>query len=109
MQQSDILLLLHGNTEWCHEYIPSKLYDYFWTSRPIWAITFKNSQLDSLIQERGGYISNSVQPNSIYTEIAKIWHDWQKHHLMQPKFVPITVETACEQIISQVNDLSREK
>ncbi len=109
MQQSDILLLLHGNTEWCREYIPSKLYDYFWTSRPIWAITYKNGQLDHLIQERGGYISNSAQPNSIYTKIAIIWHDWQKHHLMQPKLAPITVETACEQIISQVNDLSREK
>ena len=24
MQKSDILLLLHGNTEWCREYIPSK-------------------------------------------------------------------------------------
>jgi hypothetical protein len=106
MAQSDILLLLHGNTEWCSEYIPSKLYDYFWTTRPIWAITYKNSQLDNLIQERGGYVSNSAQTNSIYTELAHVWHDWERRDLMQPKHLPITVEIACRQIISQVNDLS---
>lgn len=106
MQQSDILLLLHGNTEWCSEYIPSKLYDYFWTSRPIWAITYKNIQLNNLIQERGGYISDSTITNSIYTELIHVWHDWERHDLMQPKLLPITVEIACRQIISQVNNLS---
>ncbi len=106
MQESDVLLLLHGNTEWCQEYIPSKLYDYFWISRPIWAITYKNNQLDNLIQERGGYISNSEQSNSIYTELAQIWHDWERRDLRQLKISPITVEKACNQIISQINALS---
>ena len=106
MQESDVLLLLHGNTEWCQEYIPSKLYDYFWISRPIWAITYKNSQLDKLIQERGGYISNSEQPNSIYTELTQVWHDWKRRSLRQPEISPITVEKACSQIISQIIELS---
>jgi len=49
MQTSDFLLLLHGNHETCAEYIPSKLYAYWWANRPVLAITHRNPQLDKLI------------------------------------------------------------
>ena len=39
MQTADVLILLHGNDEWCAEYIPSKFYEYLWAGRPIWGIT----------------------------------------------------------------------
>lgn len=49
MQTSDFLLLLHGDYETCAEYIPSKLYEYWWANRPVLAITHRNPQLDKLI------------------------------------------------------------
>lgn len=49
MQQCDYLLLLHGDDEFCAEYIPSKLYEYWWANRPILALTHQNPQLDELI------------------------------------------------------------
>jgi hypothetical protein len=102
MQESDVLLLLHGSTEWCQEYIPSKLYDYFWTSRPIWGITFKNEQLNELLKQRGAYISHSSDQYSIYTEFRQIWLDWCSRRLIHPLNMPITVQNACNLIISNV-------
>ena len=107
MQESDVLLLLHGKTEWCREYIPSKIYDYFWTSRPIWAITNNNPQLDDLIQPRNGYLSDSSDQLSIYEALDRIWHDWKNHNLIQPKFMPVTVEAACKQIITNVSRIEK--
>jgi glycosyltransferase involved in cell wall biosynthesis len=60
MQAADVLILLHGNDEWCAEYIPSKLYDYLWTGRPIWGITHRNPQLDQMLLDRGAYLSPRV-------------------------------------------------
>ena len=48
MRKADVLLLLHGDYEWCAEYIPSKSYDYYWTNRPIWGITNRNPELDQI-------------------------------------------------------------
>jgi len=57
MQDADVLILLHGNDEWCAEYIPSKFYEYLWTGRLIWGITHRNPQLDQMLQDRGAYLS----------------------------------------------------
>jgi len=52
MQEADVLLMLHGTDQWCAEYIPSKFYEYLWVPRPIWAITYRNEQLDKMLLDR---------------------------------------------------------
>ncbi|MBU4046250.1 MAG: hypothetical protein KJ572_07885, partial [Gammaproteobacteria bacterium] len=42
MYQADCLLLVHGSIDDCREYIPSKLYEYFWARRPVIALTHEN-------------------------------------------------------------------
>ncbi len=103
MQKADILLLLHGNTEWCREYIPSKIYDYFWTSRPIWAVTHKNKQLEEMLKVRNGYLSNSDDEKSIYSTLKKIWQEWKKNELRDYEKAPISVESACNRILGEIN------
>ena len=81
MREADVLLLLHGDTEWCREYIPSKLYDYLWTNRPIWGLIYKNEMLWNLLAERNHFISNSndqktilktLYNNDLHTYVFKI-------------------------------------
>lgn len=105
MQESDVLLLLHGSTEWCQEYIPSKLYDYFWTSRPIWGLVYKNPQLDRLLSERDSYISNAAYSISILESFKKIYTDWAHQQLPNPMKSAITVEGAVESILQEVMNL----
>ena len=103
MQAADILLLLHGDDEWCAEYIPSKMYEYFWMGRPIWAIAHLNPQMNALLAERNAYISSADDAASIDQNLERIWLDWQQKNLMPLTFKPIGVDQAARQILSLVN------
>lgn len=102
MQNADVLILLHGNDEWCAEYIPSKFYEYLWTSRPIWGITHRNPQLEKMLSERGAYLSHEGDKIGIEMTLEKIWLDWQERRLIEPKWLPLGVDQAVEQILTKI-------
>lgn len=102
MRQMDVLLLLHGDYEWCAEYIPSKSYDYYWTTRPIWGVTNRNPQLDAILDERGAYLSHTLEQESILKTLREIWADWQKQQLRTPKFAPISPKDAVASIFERI-------
>lgn len=102
MQEADALILLHGNDEWCAEYIPSKFYDYLWSGRPIWGITHRNSQLDQMLLDRKSYLSADGHEEGIAMALEKIWLDWQQKQLLQPIWKPIGVDQAVSGILSHI-------
>ena len=105
MQASDVLLLLHGDDEWCAEYIPSKMYEYFWMGRSIWAITHRNPQMNALLAERNAYISAADDAASIDGSLERIWIDWQQKNLMQLAWKPIGVDQAAQRILQFLEPL----
>ena len=102
MQNADVLILLHGNDEWCAEYIPSKFYEYLWADRPIWGITHRNTQLDQMLSERGAYLSLQDNSAGINMALERIWLDWEQKRLSVPAGKPIGVEQAVDTILSIV-------
>ena len=102
MQNADVLILLHGNDEWCAEYIPSKFYDYLWTGRPIWGITHRNPQLDQMLLDRGSYLSPEGDAQAVANSLEKIWLDWQNKCLVEPVWEPIGVDQAVKTILTEV-------
>jgi hypothetical protein len=104
MQAADVLILLHGNDEWCAEYIPSKLYDYLWTGRPIWGITHHNPQLDQMLLDRGAYLSPQSDVQAIELALEKIWLDWKNQQLLDPLWLPVGVDQAAYRILSEVQE-----
>ena len=106
MQSADILILLHGNDEWCAEYIPSKFYEYLWAGRPIWGITHRNPQLDQMLLERSAYLSPQNDAEAVGMALERIWLDWEKQQLVEPKGSPIGVNQAAHRILSKVNEIS---
>ena len=102
MQSADVLILLHGNDEWCAEYIPSKFYEYLWTGRPIWGITHRNPQLDQMLEERGAYLSQEGDQLGIATALERIWLDWRQHNLHQPSGTPMGVDEAVQKILTEI-------
>jgi hypothetical protein len=102
MQAADVLILLHGNDEWCAEYIPSKLYDYLWTGRPIWGISHRNPQLDQMLLDRGGYLSPQSDVKAVELALERIWLDWKKQELIESKWLPVGVDQAAYRILSEV-------
>ena len=103
MQSADVLILLHGNDEWCAEYIPSKFYEYLWTGRPIWGITHRNPQLDQMLLERGAYLSSEGDTEGVEIALERIWLDWQQKRLMTPAGIPVGVDQAVATILENVN------
>lgn len=102
MQKSDVLLLLHGSTEWCREYIPSKVYDYFWTNRPIWGLIYNNTQLHSLLTKRNSYISNVQDDQSIINSLKKIYFQWHSQTLHFQNTPAISVKNSVDKILKEV-------
>ena len=102
MQAADVLLLLHGDDEWCSEYIPSKMYEYFWMGRPIWAITHRNPQMNQLLEERHAYISAADDTASIHQTLERLWLDWQAKKLAPLAWKPIGVDQAAKRILQLV-------
>ncbi|WP_231969662.1 hypothetical protein [Polynucleobacter necessarius] len=107
MQEADVLILLHGNDEWCAEYIPSKFYDYLWTGRPIWGITHRNPQLDQMLLDRGTYLSAEGDSAGISMALERIWLDWQSKQLIEPIWRPIGVDQAVKTILTQVQSRTK--
>ncbi len=102
MQEADVLILLHGNDEWCAEYIPSKFYDYLWSSRPIWGITHRNPQLEDMLLDRRSYLSADGDDEGIALALEGIWLDWQAKQLLEPIWDPIGVDQAVGSILSHI-------
>jgi hypothetical protein len=102
MQEADVLILLHGNDEWCAEYIPSKFYDYLWSGRPIWGITHRNPQLDQMLLDRKSYLSADGDDVGIAMALERIWLDWRQKQILQPIWKPIGVDQAVSSILSHI-------
>ena len=103
MFQADCLLLLHGTIAECSEYIPSKLYEYIWTTRPIIALTYQNQQLDQLVSERGGYVAHVDQPVEVLSVIERAYTDWQNDRLPISTLPAIGVQQAVSRILDEVS------
>lgn len=103
MFQADCLLLLHGTIAECSEYIPSKLYEYIWTNRPIIALTYRNPQLDQLVSERSGYVAHADQPDEVLSVIEQAYMDWQNNRLPTSSLSAIGVEQAVTRILYEVS------
>lgn len=102
MQEADALLLLHGDYEGCAEYIPSKLYDYFWARRPVFALTNRNPSLDELLAQHGAYVSHTLDSPTIQQAVVRLYDDWQAKALAPQTAAPVTADAAVEQILERV-------
>lgn len=112
MQQSDYLLLLHGFGESCAEYIPSKLYEYWWANRPILALTHRNPQLDKLIyaispQNFVGHTEDGDQ--AIQALLRHAWSKWYSNEMSEFKvqrqpLSPRDTVIKIDQIVKQNED-----
>jgi len=102
MYEADVLLLLHGDYEWCAEYIPSKLYEYFWARRPVLAVTNRNEFLDNLLREHNSYICHTHDNSSIVNVLETLWSDWQASNLREVTGEPVAVSDAVNQILARL-------
>ena len=103
MHQVDCLLMVHGKLEDCREYIPSKVYEYFWAGRPIIALTYQNSQLDHMMNERSNYVAPYDNEEQIVALFEKAYADWVANQLPSTTVPAIGTNQAVGAIIRALN------
>jgi glycosyltransferase involved in cell wall biosynthesis len=101
MSRSQLLLLIHGCTDECIEYIPAKTFKYFLARRPILACTFRNPELDALVLERNGYVAASDHPPQIANAIEHAYSDWKNAVWKPSSTPPIGADDAVQKILSR--------
>jgi len=102
MQQVEVLVMLHGHIPDCAEYIPSKLYEYFWARRPVLALTHENEHLNHLVREHGGWVAATTDPQAVEAAMEAIIERWHAEGLPDVTVPPVTVAQAVQQIVEAV-------
>ena len=102
MTQASLLLLIHGTTPGCSEYIPAKTFEYFWAQRPILGCTFKNPELDQLIAKRHGYVAAADDSVQIAQTLEKAYLDWRDNRWHPSTTPPIDIESGMTKIFERL-------
>jgi hypothetical protein len=104
MNAADCLLLLHGTVPFCEEYIPSKMFEYLWTQRPILALVWHNPQMERMLLELGHWSVTADDVDSIATAIEELHARWMRDDLADSGLPsPYTSESTTRQIIALAN------
>lgn len=110
MQTVDALLLLHGADRVCEEYIPSKLYEYLWTERPIIGLVWRNPHLDRLLKEGGHWSVPSDDVAAISGVLEDLVSRWTRNDLQDNgRASPYTSAAAVEQLVGWVHEIPRRR
>ncbi len=100
MHRMDGLLLLHGNTADCAEYIPSKFYDYLWAGRPVVGLVHLNEQLMRLIEAHGGYAVEVDRQEAVLALLERVFRDWESDRMRGSALPPIGTGQAVDAILA---------
>ena len=108
MQTVDALLLLHGTDRVCEEYIPSKLYEYLWTERPIIGLVWHNPHLDRLLREGGHWSVPADDVAAISGALEALVSRWKRNELRDNgRASPYTSAAAVEQLVGWADEIPR--
>jgi glycosyltransferase involved in cell wall biosynthesis len=104
MNAADCLLLLHGTVPFCEEYIPSKLYEYLWTQRPILALVWRNPQLEQMLRKLDYWAVKADDTDLIASALEELHTRWIQGNLADlGTQSPYTSEAATRQIVDLAN------
>jgi hypothetical protein len=100
MNAVDCLLLLHGTEATCAEYIPSKLYEYLWTQRPILALAWRNPQMSRMLEAMGHTVVAADDAAAVEAALAHLIARWRQGDLADSdRASAYTVEAAVRQLV----------
>ncbi len=100
MNAVDCLLLLHGTEPYCAEYIPSKLYEYLWTERPILALVWRNPQMARILTDLGHAAVDADDAPALEAALNELVARWRHGALADSgRASPYAVEAAVRQLV----------
>ena len=109
MRKSDALVLIQNLDDLSYETIPSKVYEYLRTHRPILGLIYKNPQLRKILLEQGHFAAEADSPAEIGVRITQILERWGRGDWDSRSFPdsPYTVQGAAEKLLAISRGLFR--
>jgi Glycosyl transferase 4-like domain len=100
MQSADLLLLIQNTDDVSFETIPSKVYEYLQTGRPILALVYRNQELQDMLEDLGHIVVQADDVAAIQEGLMTYIGRW-KLDLLQSSVAqsPYTVENAVSRLI----------
>ncbi len=77
MAQADVLLLIQDVSHISIETIPSKVYEYLHTGRPILGLLYRNPELKLLLENHGHVVAQVDDPAAIALAIKNLFESWE--------------------------------
>jgi glycosyltransferase involved in cell wall biosynthesis len=98
MVKSDVLLLIQNTEEFSAETIPSKVYEYLHTGRPVLGLVYRNTELTELLIGLGHRAVDAASAMEVKNGIVQMVEQWRTGGgIPQPS--PYTVEAAVDSLI----------
>ena len=101
MHKADVLLLIQNTDDVSFETIPSKVYEYLHTGRPILSLTYRNPELQGLLEQMGHLIVQADDEAGIKEGLETYISRWEENrwHLPEGKS-PYSVARAVDELIA---------
>jgi glycosyltransferase involved in cell wall biosynthesis len=108
MKATDVLLLLHGGEgSVCYEYIPSKLYEYLLTGRPLLGMVECGTELEEFLRENHHTAVDKDNVQAIKVVVKGFIDTWRSLGLADgPSDSPFTVGATVDKLIAAVSTLT---
>jgi hypothetical protein len=102
---ADVLLLVQHIAELSSETIPSKVYDYFLTQRPVLGLVYQNDELKSMLERNGHLVAAADNVMAIKDAISIYLDKWNRDDLVNDHFpvTAYTTEIAVKKLLELVN------
>lgn len=100
MKQSDVLLLIQNTDSISAETIPSKIYEYFHTGRPVLALIHNNRELETMLGRFGDYAVSADDILSVEKGILVYYDRWSSEFSRSVLPSPFTVNAAVSQLVA---------
>ncbi|MCE5333251.1 MAG: glycosyltransferase [Desulfobacteraceae bacterium] len=85
MRESDVLALIQNQGQSAMESIPSKVYEYLQTGRPIMGLVYRNPHLKNILIQGGHYAAEVDRVDDIRETVEQVLSAWQAGTLSPPR------------------------
>ena len=111
MMQSDCLLLIQNTQAFSEETIPSKVYEYFFSRRPILGLTYHNNELDEMLRNDGHFVAPADNAHEVAARINDILRQFREGRLFQAGGMvnEWTAKNAVDQLLAVGKKLERQQ
>lgn len=100
MRTTDVLLLIQNTDDVSFETIPSKVYEYLHTGRPILALLYRNPELQDMLEAMGHIVVQADDEKAIKKGLETYIDHWKQNRLQSSALEsPYTTEHAVDELI----------